>query len=77
MERTKSQSDSLVKVPLLQHHREQLSVINQRWETDLQRIREHIKGRNIAPCGPLTISHVMAATGNKYVPELSCALQAS
>lgn len=60
MERTKSQSDSLVKVPLLQHHVEQLSLINQRRETDLQRIRGNIKRRNIAPCGPLTISHVTA-----------------
>lgn len=43
MERTKSQSDSPVKVSLLQHHREQLSLINQRLDTDLQRIKGNIK----------------------------------
>lgn len=38
--------------PLMQHQREQLSLINQRWDTDLQWIRENIKGRNIGPCTP-------------------------
>lgn len=47
MERTKSQYDSLVKVPLLQHRGEQLSLINQRRDSDLHRIRDNIKGRNI------------------------------
>ena len=48
-ERTESQSDSLVKVSSRQHHREQLPLVNQRWDTDLPQIRENIKGRDIVP----------------------------
>lgn len=58
MERTKSQSDSLVKVLLQRHRGKQLSLINQREDTDLRWITENIKERNIGPWGPETINHV-------------------
>lgn len=48
---------------LPENHGDQLPLINQRWDTDLQRIRENIKRRYMGACGRQTIDHV--TVGNR------------